>query len=204
MLRAFTFIILITVTASFFYALRKERGIFKRYLGELVSKSKNAFDKVRNPRKLSFGDLIGCLKVLSAFLAAVSAILLAISGFIPFLIFGKPLTGFILLFHVSVSPVFAVSMTIISLLWVKEHIFDSEDNIGLQKYRKMCFWFMILLTLVIMGTIILSMYPIFGSQWQENLLNLHLFSTLLFVAAGVIYSYISIISTIVGAKNRAE
>ncbi|MFC1555913.1 hypothetical protein ACFL67_02410 [candidate division KSB1 bacterium] len=174
----------------------------KQFINENLLLSKKAFHKLRNPRKLSFSDVIDGLKVLSGFVTMICVSLLAFSGFIPYLIFGESLTGYMLLLHVSVSPVFAVSLTVLIFLRAKEYVCDLTlpgSNAGM----KLCFWCMLILTQVLIWTIILSMYPVFGTQGQENLLSLHLLGALFFVIAGVFYLYFLINSHITETKSSS-
>ena len=60
-------------------------------------------------------------------IAILCIVILAITGFIPFLILGKPLSGFTLLLHVTVSPFFAVCMVILTLSWAHYHRFKTEN-----------------------------------------------------------------------------
>ncbi|MFC1557603.1 hypothetical protein ACFL4Q_00960 [candidate division KSB1 bacterium] len=206
MLRIFTLIIILSCAGWFLYSVRPKAGLLKNSLRIVISGAKDSLVKLTNPRSLRFTDAVVCVRLLSYFIAAVSALLLAFSGFIPYLISGGPLTGFMLMLHVSVSPVFAVSMTAACLLWAHEHLFTEADTEwfivhlfrrkergGAHSYRtgrKICFWLLIILTPLITGSIILSLYPFFGTGSLNSLLTIHLMSALLFFAVGIVHAYL--------------
>jgi len=154
--------------------------------------------------------------VLSYAIAAASVVLLALTGFIPYLLSGDSVSGVSLILHVAMAPVFAVCMTMLTLLWAHRQRFDSRDFSwlrGIARRRidestvaaaghspalKLSFWAMVILTPLIMGSIMLSMYPLFGTPGQRLLLTLHLVSGLLFVVVAVAQVVI-----LVGASNVA-
>ncbi len=111
----------------------------------------------------------------------------ALTGFIPFLVLGKPLGGFALMLHVALAPVFAVLAAAFVLGRADAHTFDKKsveflsavaakkENISAladQFYAKFFFWFVII-SAVIVASMVFSMYPIFGTIGQEKLLNIH-------------------------------
>ncbi len=205
MYRILTFITITFAAGWFFYALRSEKGKLKRSLRIVVSGSKKSFIKFKHPRSLLASDIITCLKTLSYFLAVLCVLLLALTGFLPYLIIGGPLSGLLLVLHVAIAPVFSICMTGVSLLWVQEHIFDKNDRQWLSHILpdtrnkknvlqfsseiKICFWMLILLTPFVMGSIIASMYPVFGTYGQEALLDLHFISALLFLIISITHTY---------------
>lgn len=141
-------------------------------------------------------------------LTVVSFILLALTGFVPVVFFGKPVSGFVLLFHAFAAPVFAVGLAILALLWAHHHRFDKNDwQSSLHVFRrkaasqksspritrlgqKISFWLILLLSLPVIVSIILSMVPLFGTQGQTVLLHLHGYAALLLVIAAVTSFYL--------------
>ncbi len=111
----------------------------------------------------------------------------ALTGFIPFMILGKPLGGFTLMLHVVLAPVFAVLAAAFVLGRADAHTFDKKSaefvNAAIAKkenasaladefYAKLFFWLLVI-SAVIVASMVFSMYPIFGTIGQENLLNIH-------------------------------
>jgi cytochrome b subunit of formate dehydrogenase len=149
-------------------------------------------------------------------ITAASIVVLTLTGFIPYLLTGS-VSGVSLVLHVAIAPVFAVCMTAITLLWAHRHRFNAQDlewlsagargkdgvtapaEPGRSPALKLGFWAMVILVPLIMGSIMLSMYPLFGTPGQRFLLTLHLVSGLLFVAVAV-----ARIVVLVGAKNTSR
>lgn len=158
------------------------------------------------------------LKRISYFFAVISVLILAYTGFIPYFIYDEPITGFLLILHVAISPVFAVCMTVVILFGAREHRFNTpgqqrlsknirrkKDKVSISTKKpslKVCFWLIVLLTPVVMGSIILSMYRIFGTRGQEILLTLHLVSALLFFVVGIIHTFLLINSKVLEVNNK--
>jgi len=143
------------------------------------------------------------------FVAIVCVAVLAITGFIPFLILGKPLSGFTLLLHVTVSPVFAVCMVVLTLNWAHRHRFTTENWQWIKLFvmnrktaqndipgkndflKKLFFWLIVFFSLTVIS-IVLSMYPVFGTIGQEFFLTLHKFGAVMLTVFGVLHTCILI------------
>jgi len=144
---------------------------------------------------------------LISFLIKGSFIVLAITGFIPLVLFGAAVSGFVLILHVLTAPVFALSLVIVSLLRAHDHRFTKNDWQSLQQVigrkpsakksnpqttafgKKVIFWLILLLALPLILSILLSMYPLMGTEGQEALIQLHGYSALLLVTAAVLWLY---------------
>jgi cytochrome b subunit of formate dehydrogenase len=160
--------------------------------------------------------VLASLRVLFFALAAASVVVLALTGFISYLLIGS-VSGVSLVLHVAIAPVFAVCMTAATLLWAHRQRLDAQDLTWLSSIAqrgkgltrsagterspalKLSFWAMVVLAPLIMGSIMLSMYPLFGTPGQRSLLTLHLVSGLLFVVVAVVQVVI-----LVGASNLAR
>ncbi|MFQ5708916.1 MAG: hypothetical protein ACE5HO_15775 [bacterium] len=167
-------------------------------------------------RKIRLRDLPQQPQKLVYVLGIVSFIILALSGFLPILFTGHSVTGVLLLFHVVAAPVFAVCIAIVSILWAHHHRFNENDGQSLlnfirqktenkepipqltELWQKITFWLILLLSLPVVGSVILSMYPLFGTHGQEVLLGLHGYSALFLVMAVVMSSYL------VGLTQKAD
>ncbi|MCK5271522.1 MAG: hypothetical protein KAJ52_03055 [Sedimentisphaerales bacterium] len=158
----------------------------------------------------SFGQIIVMLIRLATFLCFV---VLAVTGFYPAMFTGEPLSGYSLMLHATASPVLAVCLVALVLVTAQRNRFDRKDWDHLQMrfswksfdehstissatviWRKVFFWLMILLSLPVMLSIVLSMFPIFGTSGQEFLYHLHRYVTLLFVMSGALFGYLAIVS----------
>ncbi len=125
------------------------------------------------------------------FLTLICLVVLALTGFIPYLILGAPLGGFALMLHVALAPLFILLITIIVLGWANSHTFSGQnwnfvksglfkktksENAADEFYEKFFFWFILLFS-ILTASMVFSMYHIFGTFGQESLLNLHRFSS---------------------------
>lgn len=154
-------------------------------------------------RRIWFGDLGRDSKRLVYILGIASFIILTLTGFLPILFTGNSITGVALLLHVVVAPVFAVCIAIVGIIRADSQRFEpgelrnrfglvTEKNNGKSSKKqvnsvgqKITFWLVLLLSLPVMVSMILSMYPLFGTHGQEVLLNLHGYSALFLVIACV-------------------
>jgi cytochrome b subunit of formate dehydrogenase len=163
-------------------------------------------------------NLVGVLRRLIYLLALLCFVVLVITGFYPVLVYGEHLSKFLLMLHATFTPVFAACLAVLAVFCADNCRFDKNywpwlqrvlgreavNEAGVKKYephpsdglgellRKICFWLIILLALPVILSIILSMFPFFGTDGQEFLLNLHRYSALLLVLAAIVHTYLVI------------
>jgi len=152
---------------------------------------------------------LGVLRKLVYLLALLCFIVLVITGFYPVLFLKEHLSGYLLMVHATFAPVFAGCLAVLALMWAGNCTFDKTDWPWLQKLlrrepvdkpagtkyqlvRKICFWLIVLLALPVILSIVLGMFPLFGTEGQELLLNLHRYSTLLLAAVAILHTYLII------------
>jgi hypothetical protein len=143
----------------------------------------------------------GMLHILSVliYLGLVASFMgLFITGFGP-LLFGDKLHGYVLMFHVTCAPVFIVCASLFVLMNAGKHAFDMNDvdviksGCSIKKSQtrmcwltdtglgaKSCFWLLAILAVPLTMTVILSMIPLFGTQVQEFLFDIHRWTALFF------------------------
>ena len=142
------------------------------------------------------------------FITLISFLVLALSGFLPVMVLGSPISGLALILHVTLAPLFAVSLTVLTLFWAHRHRFNQSDWQRLLKWlrkentasneqeanpdlwQKICFWLIVLLSVPVLISMILSMYPFFGTAGQEFLLHLHGYTALLMLLAVLMHTYL--------------
>lgn len=155
-------------------------------------------------RAMKAGNALSVLRGLFYLLTLAVFLVLAITGFIPVVFWGGHLTGVLLLVHVTAAPIFALSLAILSLLWAHRQRF-SEENWGTVKElsarkpveadrveelgRKICFWLILVFAIPLILSIVLGVFPIFGTDGQESLVLLHGISALLLTITAVIHTY---------------
>jgi cytochrome b subunit of formate dehydrogenase len=161
-------------------------------------------------QKLSF---TGVLRKLVFLLALLCFIILAVTGFYPTLVLGEHISGYLLMIHATFSPVFAVCLAVLAVMWANKCGFTHSDwpwfsnfveRITLVKSAnypqdktnrlglKITFWIIMFLALPLILSIILSMFPYFGTYWQELLLAVHRWTALSFTIAVIINIYLMI------------
>jgi cytochrome b subunit of formate dehydrogenase len=144
-------------------------------------------------------------------LAFVSFVVLAITGFYPTLILGEHITGCLLMVHATFAPVLAVCLAVLAVLWARYCRFTGGDWPRFERIiqrltlsnspggdiaakgsgigQKIAFWLVIILALPLILSIILSMYPFFGTHWQEILLGMHRYTALVFAMVAILHTY---------------
>ncbi len=135
-------------------------------------------------------------------------LILAITGFLPALLLGSHLSGILLVAHVTTAPLFAISLSVLALLWAHRLRFDEMDwrtaeDFGRREFPgkdvlvrfalKVGFWMVLLLSLPLMLTVILGLFPLFGTDGESLLIRLHGYSALLLLitALGELYVIIT-------------
>jgi hypothetical protein len=125
----------------------------------------------------------------------VSFIILAFTGIIPVLILGEHIAGVWLIIHVTVAPIFVVALTMTTLFWGHFKQFDESDfdliksvhnqddsktpDYHLRTYwPKVYFWLFLAFSVPASLSMIFSMFPFFGTDGLEIMLNIHQYTTL--------------------------
>lgn len=134
----------------------------------------------------------------AVFFTRLSFIILVLTGLVPTMIFAAPVSGIILLLHALAAPVFAVGLAAICLWRAHHNRFDAVDWQFVQSHsqananrkqsaqgkrfgKKVSFWLTMIVSLPLIFSIFLSMFPFFGTDGQETLLQLHGYSALVFL-----------------------
>jgi cytochrome b subunit of formate dehydrogenase len=153
-------------------------------------------------------SLLGKLKKLIYLLALLCFIVLAITGFYPAIVLGRHLSGYWLMLHVTFGGVFAACLAVLVLTWAHRYRFSEDDWPWLQSLvrrqaknnflpessdlaRKLAFWLVALLALPVMLSVVLSMFPLFGTQGQRLLAETHRYSALLFALVAIVHTYLT-------------
>ena len=156
-------------------------------------------------------SIIGMLRILVYLAVLFCFVVLAMTGFYPTLVLGKHISGYLLMVHATFAPVFAVCLAVLAVMWAKRWRFTSGDwplferivrwatlakspvantygrSSGLGK--KISFWLIIFLALPLILSIVLSMFPLFGTHWQELLLSMHRYTALVFAMLAILHTY---------------
>ncbi|MBW7988987.1 MAG: hypothetical protein FVQ84_03055 [Planctomycetes bacterium] len=156
-------------------------------------------------------SLMCILRMLVYLLALLCFVVLSITGFYPVLILGKHISGYPVMVHATFAPVLAVCLAVLAVMWARRCRFTSGDwpwfervvqRITLFKSsgyetpfkssglgQKIAFWLITFLALPLILSIVLSMFPLFGTHWQELLLSMHRCTALVFAIVAIWHTY---------------
>jgi len=149
-------------------------------------------------QKRCWSEIIRKLVVL---FGIISFIVLFLTGFGPLLLGGK-LQGYLLMIHATFAPVFIICLTLFAVLRAGKYSFNDKDADWLDHIDQGCslintdvgkktgFWLLLILSLPLILSMTFSMLPLFGTQGQEILFDLHRISALFFVLTAVVELYI--------------
>jgi len=172
-------------------------------------------DLVRTKQRLRRQGILGILDILKklvCLLTLLCFVVLAVNGFYPSLILGKPISGYWLMLQVTAGVVFACCLAVLTLMWAHHYRFNENDWQRLQhllrretaskklpseRFRlgqKIAFWLIVLLALPVILSIVLSMFTLFGTGAQEFLLQLHRYSVLLLALFAIVHTYLVILT----------
>lgn len=179
-------------------------------LHRIASPSRKKRQK-KSPKKRS---IVGVLRILVYLLALLCFVVLAVTGFYPTLVLGEHISGYLLMIHATFAPVFAVCLAVLAVMWASRCRLSYSDWPGFQRFvqrvtlakttgnenlynssslgQKITFWLIIFLALPLILSIILSMFSLFGTHWQELLLSTHRYTALVFAMVVIVHTYLVI------------
>jgi cytochrome b subunit of formate dehydrogenase len=156
-------------------------------------------------------SLIGILRILVYLVALLSFVILAITGFYPTIILGQHISGYLVMVHATFAPVLAVCLAVLAVMWARNCRFTGGDWPWFERIvqrvtltdspgdeaprqgsgigQKIAFWLVIFLALPLILSIVLSMFPLLGTHWQEVLLALHRYTALVFAMVAILHTY---------------
>lgn len=100
------------------------------------------------------------------------------------------MAGYPLMVHTVCSAVFVLCMAVLVLGRSQRHAFSGTDwkaRRCLRLIAKTCYWLLLLLMLPLTLSIILSMFPWFGTHGLETSFHLHRYSAMTFSVTAVLY-----------------
>jgi hypothetical protein len=168
------------------------RKISLRALWIRIKNELNIFTNFKNP---DFGTGIFRLRRIMYLLTLIFFLILAVSAYLHLLISGSPLTGWLLIAHVTAAPLFAVCLILSVLIWVHKQRFNRQDWLIVQQsirqgkitgvqqdqltfWHKINFWIFVLAAIPALLSIVFQLYPLFDSEGMLWLLQIHRYSTL--------------------------
>jgi len=153
--------------------------------------------------------LIGVLRKLVYVLGLICFLVLLVTGFYQPLLCGEHISGFLMMIHATLAPVFAICVAVLAVMWAGNCVFDknywpwltkllqrqAKSDSKPQKYEflaKICFWVIIVLALPLILSIVLSMFKIFGTYMQELLLDIHRYTALVTALVIILHIYLMV------------
>jgi hypothetical protein len=129
-------------------------------------------------------------------LAAVAA-----TGFSALLEKNNEMSGDRLMLHVGSAPAFALAAVGIALFWAHRNRFTSADWSRLTAagtwavpLRKLFFWAAVALAVPTLVSILAAMFPLFGTDDQQELFFIHRCCAPLLAAAGLLFAYFALVT----------
>jgi len=150
-------------------------------------------------------------------IALVCFILLLVTGFSLWFIPENKLSGYLMMAHVTFSPVFGLCTAALAVMYSYNQRFDESDRLfvsrifrcgkpdeapvgsGSTLIMKICFWLICFLAIPLILSILLSMFPIFGSGVQDILLELHRYTSLALSITAILHTCLLMLTA---AKKR--
>jgi hypothetical protein len=192
-------VVIAALLAGFGYDLRRRMKSW-RGAGEFLSRQ---FRDIRHGRE-NAGALSRARRIVT--IVSVGLLLiLALTGFLPVVFLGIHLTGMLLVIHVTAAPLFAIALSALALLWAHRLRFDESDlQIALGSLKresqgrdplvrfalKAGFWLILTLSLPLMLTVVLGLFPLFGTGGESMLIRLHGYSALLLLVGALCELYL--------------
>ena len=155
-------------------------------------------------------SLVDLLRILVYLVALFSFVVLALTGFYPVLVLGEHISGYLVMVHATFAPVFAGCLAILAVMWARQCRFTPGDLPWFERLvqrvaltegtdetvprrssglgQKITFWLIIFLVLPLGLSILLSMYPLVGTYWQEVLLSLHRYTAYVFSLVVILHT----------------
>ncbi|MDZ7362686.1 MAG: cytochrome b/b6 domain-containing protein [candidate division KSB1 bacterium] len=197
---------LIGITGAIVWAIRSQLVQVADMKQTLRQQSLDLARNLRQWRALSMPALLQTLKGFFYLATLASVLILALTGFLPVIIFGTAVSNFALMLHLVLAPLFALGIAALTLFWAQRHRFEAKDWQSLQRWfkkeknaaqqqnpnvwQKICFWASLLLALLVIVSTVLMMYPLYGTSGQEWLLHVHGYAGLLLLAVAVLHTYL--------------
>ena len=197
--RILTIIVFITSYIWIFKLIKKGDFSLKTLSNEFWNSLKDSWN---NLLKFKSNSLSNNLKSIKSFVLLITLIelkIMAITGFLPIIFTGEHLSGVLLLIHVAVAPLISISFAVLVILFAHTNRFSESDieltegnenkkvNLNVSGKFKLLFWSIALFSIPAMLSIILGMFPLFGTEGQITLLDIHRYSVLIITILVILY-----------------
>jgi hypothetical protein len=124
-----------------------------------------------------------------------------VTGVSPALQSNGAMTGDALINHVTVAPPFAIAAVIVAVFWANRNRFSTSDWSRLTSpgacaapLRKLFFWISVALAIPTLVSILAAMFPIFGTDDQQTLVQIHRYCALFLAGSGFLFAYFALMA----------
>ncbi|MBX3007115.1 MAG: hypothetical protein KF816_03705 [Melioribacteraceae bacterium] len=181
----FRYFVIIVFALAFIYlnnVLKKNNSSYSRLYKGFTEELKRVFGEIYTKKQnTSFAEIRKFLLFVNIFLV----ILLILTSFIPVVIFNVHMTGLLLLIHVKSALLFLIALTGYVLMSAHANRFI-ENEIS---RSKIVFWLLVFFSFPVIISILLMLFPLFGSDGIDFLLDTHRYSTTMFTIALLFHIY---------------
>ncbi len=200
----FRLVSLITIAASIFLVFSKLKAVKISpnviWLILIQDFQSNLFNDWRN-KSISIYQRT---KITVAHLCGFLFLFLFLTGFLP-VVFGYQMSGLFLIIHVKVALLMSIVIVLFVFLYsngnqlsvheVQKLFYDIKTNasVDAQIVLKVFYWLIVALILPAMLSIILMLYPLFGTEGLDFLADVHRWSVLLITICVIFVQYFRII-----------
>lgn len=195
MYRYFALVVIIGLS-YFLHTKFKQKGIlWNEVYSRFLDGVKISIGNIKNRNR---SDFLYKLRMGFYWFTIILVFLLILTSFIPVVILGIHISGLFLLIHVIAALFFCFSFTGLVLLTAHSNRLLDSDLINQENkdklYEKLSYWGIMFFSIPTIISIILMLYPIFGSEGIEFLNDTHRYSVLLLIVTATINTYYMIIN----------
>lgn len=198
MFRILSIVIIIGSLIWLYRYLNKNKLSFTEVINIYFASFKKSLTNLKLLKSQSFLDNLTLIRRIVYLITLFLFLIMVISAFIPIVLFGDSLNGLFLLVHVSAAPLFAITLAILIILSAHSNRFNKSDvdlsnknkkfNFNQIGYIKITFWLIVLFSIPTMISVILGMFPLFGTEGQLYLLEIHRYSAVIIFFLVILHS----------------
>jgi len=197
--RIITIVVYILSSIWVFRLVKRNNLSIKDFSNYFWNSLKVSWKDMFKLKSMSLNDNLQTIRSFVLLITLLEFKVMAITGFLTIIFTGVHLTGLLLLIHVTVAPLISISFAVLVILYAHTNRFDNSDlsyikeieakrgTLNISGQLKLIFWSIAVLSIPAMLSIILGMFPLFGTEGQKNLLEVHRYSVLMISVLVIFY-----------------
>lgn len=131
---------------------------------------------------------LGLIERLTVLATCLSGVMLALTGFGFAVCIGKSLSGYALLGHTACGGLFAVCMVVLAVLRARANsLAECDANHKTCQVHKICFWLMIICSIVLVLSVLIAMMPVLDTHGQHVSMLIHRYAAALVIIVISLY-----------------